>query len=197
VKRTDAPPATDNRIGVSLPPTDFARRRKFEAIAEFFEGLHRAPFTISQAVSIARALRPYAAQEARRRLAHGSTAPGRRSSAVISTRFNSREFISRCVGLSPATLRKAEMVVAAAERDSRLRPFVMVMDETGRPGLGFRLITGERDARFPIQGQEPPADRKFGERLLMHLLAAARVAWKDVERPGTQKGKRPRAKARP
>ena len=192
MKRIDAPLATDNRIGASLSATDVARRRTFGAIADFFERLHRAPFTKSQAVSIARALRPYAVQEARRRRAHGLTAPGRRSNAVNSTKFNSREFVSQCVGLSPATLRKAEMVVAAAERDSRLRPYVMVMDETGRAGLGFRLITGERDPKFPLlRDTEPPADRKFGERLLAHLLAAARAASKDADRSGSRKGKLP------
>jgi len=105
-------------------------KRSSDAIPSFIVerafGVHAAdcgpgrPFTLSQAVSIARALKPYAEDEARSRRAHGSTAPGRGVRSKRKVSFKSRDFIARCVGFAPATLRKAAAVVAAAERDPGL-----------------------------------------------------------------------------
>jgi hypothetical protein len=199
-------PKLRNSSGVDLSRIDLARRYAFETIADFFErspwpSIHLSPASVSiaspagcispsQAVSIARALRPYAAQEARRRRAHGLTAPGLRRKATSSNKFSSREFVARCVGLAPATLRKAEMVVAAAEHNRRLSHCVMVMDESGI-GIAFRVITGERSLRFPTSVAAASADRKFGERFLKHLLAAPRSGSKDAERCSSKKGRFP------
>ena len=125
---------TKPQLGRQTPAAiDHFRRRGFDAIADYFEQLHRPPFTISELVSIARALTPFAEQEGRRRQAHGATGPGavpRRQ--LPGSRFKSREFVARCVGLAPKTLAKAEAVVEAADRDPRFRLHVMSLAATIR-----------------------------------------------------------------
>lgn len=149
---------------------DFVRERAFQAVADYFERLHRQPFTISQAVSIARALRPYVEREGRRRQAHGATAPGRRGKAKPGFRFSSREFVARCVGLSPATLRKAEAVIEAAERDPRFRRHVLSMDFQFRSGRAFRALTDPALSLRVWNAGPKPAGREFGERLVGELM---------------------------
>ena len=162
MKRTDPPLTSDNRSGASLSPTDFARRRAFDAIADFFERLHRPPFTVSQAVSIARALRPYAQQEARRRRAHGLTAPGRRKSTGHDhSAFQSREWVARCVRFAPATLRRAEIVVAAAELDPRFLGHVMRMDFEHSPSRSLKALVAGQSVKGCGERMESPAGARI------------------------------------
>jgi len=178
--------------------TDFARRRAFDAIADFFERLHQKPFTPSQAVSIARALAHYAEQEARRRQAHGGTAPGRaRGKAKPNARFKSREFVARCVGLAPATLRKAEAVIEAAERNPDLRGHVMGMDETRKVGRVFSsLHVRWNPPPLSRTYTAPPADREFGERFIKDLVAAALGSFCGAKRFGSSAKVAPSSAAR-
>jgi len=175
--------------------TDFVQRRAFHAIADYFERLHRAPFTVSQAVSIARALRPYAEQEARRRQAHGATAPGRCRIAKLAKapEFKSREFIARCVGFAPATLRKAEIVIKAAERDPGLIDHVKRMDFDRRPGKALGAIARGARPNSVIAGVMPrPAGRRFGERLVEELMSTAlRPFGPSRKRVGSRSGNLP------
>ena len=75
----------------------FRAGRAFDAIAKYFEQLHRPPFSLSQSVSIARALRPVVAAEAWRRQAHGRTGPGRPLWDRTQQHLSVREFVARCV----------------------------------------------------------------------------------------------------
>jgi len=181
---------------------DFVSRRAFHVIADYFERLHRAPFSVSQAVSIARALRPYAEQEARRRQAHGATAPGRCRIAkpAKAPEFKSREFIARCVGFAPATLRKAEIVIEAAERDPGLIDHVKRMDFDRGPGKAFGAIARGARPNSVIAGVMPaPAGRRFGERFVEELMSTAlRSFGPPRKRVGSRNGKLPqRAPKRP
>ena len=140
MKRTDPPLTSDNRSGASLSPTNFARRRAFDAIADFFERLHRPPFTVSQAVSIARALRPYAQQEARRRRAHGLTAPGRRKSTGHDhSAFQSREWVARCVRIRAGDTAKGRN---SGRRRRARSSFFRPCDENGFRALPKPFIEG-------------------------------------------------------
>ncbi len=151
---------------------DLDRERAFRAIADYFERLQRP--TISQAVSIARALRPLAEQEGRRRQAHGGTAPGRSPRKQRGVGFDTRGFIARCVGLAPATLRKAERVVEAAEQNPCWRNYVRWMDQTGKVGPAFHAVTVRPiPCGLSRSYRQAPADRKFGELLVHELLGAA------------------------
>jgi hypothetical protein len=131
----------------------------FTRMAELFENLQRKPFLISELVAIARELRPYAEAEARRRKAHGNTAPGRNRSLNIE-RFRARDFVCRCVGMSYQTLRKAELVVDAAARDPSWRACVDLMDRSGKVAEALRgmrlagppLVRRAFDARQFVQG---------------------------------------------
>lgn len=179
VKRILPQPSTAQLLDAAeILEADFARRRAFDAIADFFARLNQRPFTISQAVSIARALQPYAEQEGARRQAHGATAPGRQGKALkTSERFKARDFVARCVGLAPHTLRKAEMVVEAAERSpqsSYYRKHVMSMDETRKVGPAFYSLT-VRPNQPPLGNgyRQLPADREFGERFVRGLIEQA------------------------
>jgi hypothetical protein len=112
------------------PATDFTRQRGFDRVLEVFRNLQQKPFTISELVAIARELRPYAEAEARRRQRHGQTAPGRKKNTKTKAPFGARDFVSRCVGLSHQTLRKAEIVVDAGQDHPNCRLYVDLMDQT-------------------------------------------------------------------
>jgi hypothetical protein len=170
---------------------DLRQCRAFDAIADFFQQLHLPQFTISQAVSVARALRPHVEQEAQRRQAHGTTAPGRRrvAKAANTPEFKSREFIARCVGLAPATLRKAEVVIAAAERDPRLLHYAMRMEHDRRPGQAFGALVAGRSLKGCADSTKM-AGRDFGARFVGELVKAVASRGKR-KRIGSRNGKLP------
>lgn len=89
------------------------------------------------------------------------------------SRFKSREFVARCVGLAPKTLAKAEAVVEAADRDPRFRLHVMSMDETGKVGQAFHAYTLRITPPLSKTYNRAPADREFGERLIASLVETA------------------------
>ncbi len=128
----------------------FAVERGFAAIADFFDRLHAPPFTISQSVSIARALRPHVERECWRRQVQGGLS--KRCQLGVSLGLKVREFVACCTGLAPRTLAQAEAVIEAAEcnpRSSSLRAFVGPgdgHDASRRSGVSFFQRIPERFA---------------------------------------------------
>lgn len=144
-----------------------------DAVAYFQE---RGPFTPSQAVSIARALRPVAKQVARHCQAHGATAPGRSINERPNySGFDSRKFIARCVGFAPGTLRKAQCVLEAAEANPDWRDYVIWMDAKRKAGEAFTaVLRGTVGTLSQAADRRPPAGREFGERMVKRFLKARR-----------------------
>jgi N6-adenosine-specific RNA methylase IME4 len=105
---------------------------------EYAENVIRKDFTASEAVDIARAIRPLEKEAAvERRRQHGGTAPGRRTNTsekfTEGSRGETRTRVAGYVGRSWRTLEKAEAVVEAAEDDpAQFGPLVEEMDRTGK-----------------------------------------------------------------
>jgi N6-adenosine-specific RNA methylase IME4 len=114
----------------------------------------RKAFTPSEAVAIARAMRPHVEEQAKlRQRQHGGTAPGRRAdgdrhSGQIAPSVSSkkkphrtRELIAKAVGKGARTLDKAEAIVAAAEAEpEKFSKLVEAMDRTGRVNGPFKRL---------------------------------------------------------
>ena len=155
---------------------DAFAERGFAAIAGFFDRLHAPAFTISQSVSIARALRPYLEHECWRRQVQG----GKSKSCLLGEALKVREFVARCSGLAPRTLAQAEAVIEAAEcnpRSSTLRALVREMDTTHRVGPAFRSLKEFLQAGRILSRSKKPRRRRngteFGEKLIAELMSAA------------------------
>jgi phage N-6-adenine-methyltransferase len=93
--------------------------------AERDENEVREPFTPSEAVAIAAALRPVEQAAARERMAEGAR------SATVAAPAESRERIAAAVGMSHTTLTKATEVVEAVAENPVLAPIQEAMDESG------------------------------------------------------------------
>jgi ParB-like chromosome segregation protein Spo0J len=98
--------------------------------AERDENEVREPFTPSEAVAIAAALRPVEKAAAAER--QQATRFGSDGSATVAAPAESRERIAAAVGMSHTTLAKATEVVEAAAENPVLAPLVEAMDDTGR-----------------------------------------------------------------
>lgn len=120
-----------DRIHVRIVPesTDLLR-------AEHDENVVREPFTPSEAVAIAAALRPAVEAEARERQGR----PGAERSATVAEHGRSRDRIAEAVGMSHETLRRAETVVHAATENPTLAPIQEAMDESGNVAGAARAI---------------------------------------------------------
>jgi hypothetical protein len=151
-----------------------ARAIDLEALFRFLDDAERqSPMSVSQRVSLARALRPLLKREGRRRQALTGTAPGRRRRRSMSPSFRTRDIIAICVGLAPATLRKAEALIDAANADRRLQFSIKRMDEKYRRfgraknvvGVSFREVFRKKTGRSPVRTKRI-YDPAFGRALL-------------------------------
>ena len=110
----------------------------------------RKAFTPSEAVAVARALRPRVEAEAKeRQRQHGGTAPGRRASkhcaqvapSVAAEKGRTAARIAKATGKCTRTLEKAAAIVDAAEADpNRFGPLVEAMDRTGRVNGPYKRL---------------------------------------------------------
>lgn len=139
----------------------------------------RKPFTPSEAVAIARALRPrLEAQAKERQRQHGGTAPGRKApppaeitdsaenvsehSGQIATSVSTgspartRELIAKAVGRGARSIEKAEAIVTAAEAEpDKFGKLVEAMDRTGRVNGPFKRLKN-MIASDAIKKEPPP-----------------------------------------
>lgn len=104
----------------------------------------------SEAVALARIIEPLLRAEGARRRAHGLTGPGKKKNgAPENSRFNVRDLLARCCGLSAHTLQKAVAVVEAAERDPAQFAYVAKrMDETGNVAAAYRAMLAPSTRRM-------------------------------------------------
>ena len=130
----------------------------------------RKAFTPSEAVAIARALRPRVEAEAKeRQRQHGGTAPGRKASehcaqvapSVAAEKGRTAARIAKATGKGARTLEKAAAIVEAAEADpDRFGPLVEAMDRTGRVNGPYKrlrnIVAADRDQK----GTAGPADER-------------------------------------
>lgn len=99
----------------------------------------RKDFTPSEAVAIARELEPRLKLEAKKRQAHGKTAPGRKGS--LADAGNAADKAARATGKSRNTIAKAEAIVDAAAADpKKFGKLKETMDRTGRVDGPFRRL---------------------------------------------------------
>ena len=111
------------------------------------ENTIRKDFVVTEAVAIATAVREEEARLAKQRQReHGKTAPGKKAITggklppVIKSK--SRDRAARVSGKSATTLRKAEVVIAAAKEDpDAFGALPAEMDRTGRVDRAFRQVT--------------------------------------------------------
>lgn len=127
------------RIHVRIVPesTDLLR-------AEHDENVVREPFTPSEAVAIAAALRPAAEAEARERERAGTP-----SSESDKGRTDDR--LAAAVGMGRSKLRQAETVVHAATENPTLAPIQEAMDESGNVAGAARAVQALPPAPDPEQ----------------------------------------------
>jgi N6-adenosine-specific RNA methylase IME4/ParB-like chromosome segregation protein Spo0J len=120
----------------------------------------RKPFTPSEAVAVARALRDRIEQEAKERQREGgrSKASGKLPEAE---RGETRAKLAKAVGKGARTLEKAEAVVTAAEANPALAKLVEDMDRTGRvdgPYNRLKIFKASEQIRSeppPLPGNDP------------------------------------------
>ena len=118
---------------------------RLHLLAECSENTFRKPFRPSETVNIARALRPLADEEARKRQTHR----GLRASGIFSEAGQAMDQVAALVGRSRPTLTKATRIVDAAEEDPEIYgDLLREMDETGNIG-GVYIRLRE------LQGLEP------------------------------------------
>jgi N6-adenosine-specific RNA methylase IME4 len=112
---------------------------------EFVENTEREGFTLTEAVSIKRAIEPLLKAEAKeRQREHGGTAPGKHSGQVgTSDKGRARDKISNRTGKKRTTLDKAEKLIEALEAEpdnEKIAKLVEVMDETGNVNGPFKRL---------------------------------------------------------
>lgn len=159
------------------------------ALYRFLDDFERdTPMSVSQRVALARALRPLLLREGKRRQSISGTAPGRRRIVRKSDAksFRARDVIAKCVQLAPATLRKAEAIIDASERDPSLGWFVKNLDEMvgllrARKLIGICFQRVFQDRERPAIRVPKAYDAAFGVALLR----------KFNERFGSRNGKLP------
>lgn len=110
----------------------------------------RKAFTPSEAVAIARALRPrFEAEAKERQRQHGETAPGRPAehcaqvapSVAAAAKGRTAVKIAKATGKGARTLEKAAAIVAAAEADpNKFGKLVDAMDRTGRVNGPYKRL---------------------------------------------------------
>jgi N6-adenosine-specific RNA methylase IME4/ParB-like chromosome segregation protein Spo0J len=108
--------------------------------------LLRKPFTPSEAVAIARALRPRIQEEAKERQREGARikASGKLPEAE---KGETREKIAKAIGKGARSLEKAEAIVAAAEAEpEKFDKLVEAMDRTGRVDGPFKRLQNIKSA---------------------------------------------------
>jgi N6-adenosine-specific RNA methylase IME4 len=127
---------------------------------EFVENTEREDFTLSEAVSIKRAIEPLLKAEAKeRQREHGGTAPGKHSGQVgTSDKGRARDKVSKRTGKKHTTLAKAEKLIEALEAEpdnEKIAKLVEVMDETGNVNGPFKRLKVMRQSDA-IRAEPPP-----------------------------------------
>jgi ParB family transcriptional regulator, chromosome partitioning protein len=118
------------------------------ARGELAENEERKAFTVSEAVSIKRAIEPLLKAEARERKVTGGKLKGAANLADAS-RGTARDLVARHTGKGHTSLAKAEAVVAAAEAEPgnvKLAKLVEAMDKSGRVDGPFRRLINMKQA---------------------------------------------------
>lgn len=144
--------------------------------AERDENEVRMPFSPSEAVAIAAALRPIEQAAARERMSVG----GKGGQLDHPSRAEDR--IADAVGMSRNTLAKAEAVVEAAEADPVLAPLVEHMDETGKVEPAHRALKALPPDPTPEQVHAAIASREAAlppEHIAQERALDAQVTWLD------------------
>lgn len=121
----------------------------------------RKNFTPSEAVAIARELRPRLEAAAEKRKRQGNAAGGKVAGKLEDTdKGKTREKIAKVTGKGARTLEKAEAIVEAAEANpSRFGKLKKRMDETGRVDGPFKQMQTMKAAE-QIRKEPPPLPNK-------------------------------------
>jgi N6-adenosine-specific RNA methylase IME4 len=106
--------------------------------AEFDENTVRLNFAPSEAVAIAKELRPIEEAQAKERQRAGGGIPG--CGKLTQPEPRTRDRLAAAVGMSAGTLVKAVAVVDAAEADPEMGDLVSKMDDTGKVDAAYREL---------------------------------------------------------
>jgi N6-adenosine-specific RNA methylase IME4/ParB-like chromosome segregation protein Spo0J len=137
-------------------------------LGEYAENVFRKDLLPSEAVAIARTLRPLEETAAQERQA-ATGGKGRFASGKLPQAIKGRagDKIARVTGISRRTLEKAEMVVAAAKANPRkYGKLLEVMDRTGRVNGVHRLLQISRAAET-IRKEKPSLPRNGQYRVIV------------------------------
>jgi ParB/RepB/Spo0J family partition protein len=121
-------------------------------LAEREENVCRKPFTLSEAVSLGRALEDLERPAAEARKKAGTNQHTEPSGKLPeASKGDTRDKVAEAVGLSGRSYEKAKAVVEAAEKDPDLLPLVQEMDRTGKVDPAYRKMKYEE-----LRGEAPP-----------------------------------------
>jgi hypothetical protein len=145
---------------------------------EYAENTVRKDFTPSEAVAIAKALKPKVAEQAEQRKAAGGKLPP-------AQRAKTRDHLGQTVGMSGRSLEKATAVVNAAQQDpEKFVPVVEEMDRTGKVDAAYRELNkaklpaakGIGSAGARVLSRRPPSSPSTGRTACIRAHGAARWA---------------------
>lgn len=136
------------------------------------------PFKPSEAVQMKRVLEPTFRKEARQRMAHGATAPGRAASGHAAAIGGALDLLAMKLGMSRATLVRAERIISAAEQHPDLfGDLVAKMDERKNVHGVFRELCARLQARSGARHERqrsPGISREASGRDHCNLIAGHR-----------------------
>ncbi|MFH1031094.1 MAG: DNA methyltransferase [Chloroflexota bacterium] len=119
---------------------------------EYQENIQRKDFLPSEAVAIAREVRPKEQEEAKERELAG------KPSATFAE-GETRQKVAKYVGVSHTTLAKAETVVEAAEKEpEKYESIVQQMDKSNNINAAYKAVKRVRDEDERVKGREIGAD---------------------------------------
>lgn len=148
--------------------------------AERDENEVRKPFTHSEAVAIADAIRPVERAAAKERMAEAG------KGGQVDQPSRSEDRIAAAVGMSRNTLRKATEVVEAATSDPTLQPLVEHMDETGKVEPAYRALRNmptpptAEDVKAALASRDAAYDANFPGWREEEAARASQLAWLDT-----------------
>jgi len=121
---------------------------------ELHENVARKNFCPSEAVAIARIVKPLEEKAARERQGKQTDKHGAKLAA--SSKGDSRDKVASYIGLGRTSLKRAEEIVAAArENPEKFKPLVEQMDRTGRVNGVHRRLMKLKNAE-EIEAELPP-----------------------------------------
>jgi MT-A70 len=148
---------------------------------ELAENIHRKDFLPSEIDAIRRVLEPAEKAAAKQRMSEGG------KGAKVSQPSRAVDKIGAFAGISGRTVEKIAAVVAAAEADPTLIPFVKRMDASGRVNGVYRQLKVAQQAER-IRSEMPPLPGRGPYRVLV-----VDPPWRHEPRPDdlSQRGKPP------